>query len=159
MNGKHKYCACEPVNPSVYLLLKNPFESPSNWHQCLLKALCKYSLTVLFYRPSRSCFSILLFTPPPCGGFLSFWWQFLTLTADYSFLLSLPDQYCWNFSNSLKTYWKLFRKQVLLGQKDVMARIRWALRSAGPNDFMFVYNLIHRDLTISILYVLIFIFW
>ena len=32
------------------------------------------------------------------------------------------------------------------------------LRRTGPNDFMFVYNLVQRDLSISILFVFIFLF-
>ena len=32
------------------------------------------------------------------------------------------------------------------------------LRRAGPNDFMFVYNLMHRDLSISIIFVLLVMF-
>ena len=49
-------------------------------------------------------------------------------------------------------------KQVLLGQKEVTARIRGTLRRDGPNDFMFVYDLIQKDLSISILFVFIFLF-
>ena len=32
------------------------------------------------------------------------------------------------------------------------------LKRAGPNDFMFVYNLVQRDLSISMLFVFIFLF-
>ena len=48
--------------------------------------------------------------------------------------------------------------QVLLGQKEATARIRGGLRRDGPNDFMFVNDLIQKDLTISILFVLSFCF-
>ena len=33
------------------------------------------------------------------------------------------------------------------------------LRRAGPNDFMFVYKLVQRDLSISMLFVFIFLFF
>ena len=33
------------------------------------------------------------------------------------------------------------------------------LRRAGPNDFMFFYNLVQRDLSISMLFVFIFLFF
>ena len=32
------------------------------------------------------------------------------------------------------------------------------LKRAGPNDFMFVYNLVQRDLSVSMLFVFIFLF-
>ena len=49
-------------------------------------------------------------------------------------------------------------KQVLLGQKEAAARIRGGLRRDGPNEFLFVYNLIQKDLSISNLFVFIFLF-
>ena len=49
-------------------------------------------------------------------------------------------------------------QQVLLGQKEATARIRGGLRRDGPNDLMFVNNLIQKDLSISILFVLSFCF-
>ena len=49
-------------------------------------------------------------------------------------------------------------KQVLLGQKEATARMRGGLRRAGPNDFMFMYNLMERDLSISIIFVLLVMF-
>ena len=38
------------------------------------------------------------------------------------------------------------KKQVLLGQKEATTRIRGGLRRDGPNDFMFVNDLIQKDL-------------
>ena len=49
-------------------------------------------------------------------------------------------------------------KQILLGQKETTAHIRGGLRRDGPNDLMFVNNLIQKDLSISILFVFIFLF-
>ena len=46
-------------------------------------------------------------------------------------------------------------EQVLLGQKEATASIRGGLKRDGPNDFMFVNNLIQKDLSISILFVLL----
>ena len=45
-------------------------------------------------------------------------------------------------------------QQVLLGQKEATARIRGGLRRDGPNDLMFLNNLIQKDLYISILFYL-----
>ena len=49
-------------------------------------------------------------------------------------------------------------QKVLLGQKEAMARIRGGLRRDGLNDLMFVNNLIQKDLSISILFVLLVMF-
>ena len=53
---------------------------------------------------------------------------------------------------------RTYVEQVLLGQKEATARIRGGLRRDGPNDFMFVNDLIQKDLSISILFVLSFCF-